>query len=60
LPQSRQWAPPFIAGKTPQAQNRLGGIGLLGIAGWLGWIFLRPGGESASEVLDAFRRFFRP
>ncbi|HLK33414.1 MAG TPA: hypothetical protein VKT29_10005 [Terriglobales bacterium] len=33
-------------------------IGMIGVAAWLCWIFLRPGGESARGMLQMVEKFF--
>jgi hypothetical protein len=40
------------------ASDWLGRIGMMGAALWLCWIFFRPGGESARNVLETFEKFF--
>jgi hypothetical protein len=33
-------------------------MGLLGVGGWLCWLFFRPGGMRVNEVYELFHRFF--
>ena len=32
--------------------------GLLGVGGWVAWLFFRPGGMRINDVFELFHRFF--
>ena len=40
------------------ASDWLSRLGILGALVWMGWIFLRPGGENAHNVIQMFHDFF--